>query len=151
MAKEALFNILANRFDFENIKVLDLFSGTGSISLEFASRGISDILSVDKDYGCIKYLKETAKALQFSSIQVQRADVLKFVKQHTGQYDLIFADPPYDLPQLREIPKMIFQKEFLTPQGLLIIEHPTQIRLDNYGQFTEQRKYGNSTFSFFQQ
>ena len=147
--KEALFNILVNQLDFEAISVLDLFSGTGNISLEFASRGVPRIVSVDKAYGCVQYLKSTAKSLDLTAIKAYRADVIKFLQQETEKFDLIFADAPFDMPQLPTIPKIVFERELLTTDGLLIVEHPSTIKLDYYPQFTEQRKYGYSSFSFF--
>lgn len=150
MAKEALFNILNNLFDFEQIKVLDLFSGTGSLSVEFASRGVPDIVSVDRNTGCYNYLKDISRQYQLSSIHPQKADVFKFLKLETDTYDLIFADPPYDLPQIPEIPQLVFSRGLLKPEGLLVVEHPTMKRLGDHPNFTEQRKYGYSSFSFFQ-
>ncbi len=150
MAKEALFNILSNQFDFEEINVLDLFSGTGSISLEFASRGVPEIVSVDKSFGCYSYLKTTAKSLNLLAIHAYKADVLKFLSQHQVKYTIIFADAPYDMPQLPTIPKLVFERDLLLPEGILIVEHPSTIKLDYYPEFTEQRKYGYSSFSFFQ-
>jgi 16S rRNA (guanine(966)-N(2))-methyltransferase RsmD len=150
MAKEALFNILINRYDFEEIKVLDLFSGTGNISLEFASRGVQEIVAVDKSFSCFQYLKSTAKSLDLASIKPYKADVLKFLQQHSGKYTIIFADAPYDMPQLPTIPKIVFERDLLSPEGILIVEHPSTIKLDYYPQFKEQRKYGYSSFSFFE-
>jgi 16S rRNA (guanine(966)-N(2))-methyltransferase RsmD len=150
MAKEALFNILLNQFDFENICVLDLFSGTGNISLEFASRGVPKVVSVDRDFGCIKFLRSTAKYYNLNNIQTYKADVFKYLNQETDQYDIIFADAPYDLPTLPTIPKIVFERGLLAPQGILIVEHPSTIKLDYYPQFKEQRKYGYSSFSFFE-
>lgn len=149
MAKEALFNILNNRFDFEQITVLDLFSGTGSISLEFASRGVPQVVSVDKSFGCFQYVKNTAGSLKLTSVQPVKADVLKFLKQHSGSYDIVFADPPYDLPQLPQLPQLVFEKRLVKPEGILILEHPSTIKVDHYPQFQEQRKYGYSSFSVF--
>lgn len=150
MAKEALFNILNNQFDFEELKVLDLFSGTGNLSLEFASRGCRDIISVDKNAGCYNFLKNTAKQHQLSAIKATRADVFKFLEQETDTFDLIFADPPFDIPQIPLIPEIVFKRNLLNPGGLLIVEHPTMKKLDNHPNFKEQRKYGYSSFSFFE-
>src|SRR5690606_7657406 len=113
------------------------------------SRDVAEVVSVDKSFGCFQYLKTMSKTLNLPAITPFKADVLKFLRQHKDSYDIIFADPPYDLPQLRDIPQLVFEKELLRPEGLLILEHPTQIQLDSYPQFIEQRKYGNSTFSFF--
>jgi 16S rRNA (guanine966-N2)-methyltransferase len=150
IAKEALFNILSNQFDFDSIRVLDLFSGTGNISLEFASRGVNTITSVDRDFGCYNYLKSIAKQYDLSAIQAYKADVFKFMAMEIDTYDLIFADPPYDLQQMNLIAPGIFKKELLNPGGLLIIEHPSMKKIDNDPHFVEQRTYGSSAFSFFQ-
>ena len=149
MAKEALFNILLNQIEFENIKVLDLFSGTGNISLEFASRGAGLVISVDRSIQCIHYLKDTARQHKLEQIKTFKADVFKYLQLETDQYDLIFADPPYDLNQIPEIPKIIFDKNLLAPGGLLIVEHQSLQNLSNHAAFVEQRKYGHSSFSFF--
>ena len=150
LAKEALFNILNNQFDFEQIRVLDLFSGTGSISLEFASRGVPQIISVDRDFGCFNYLKTTSCQHGLNAIQANKADVFKFLKLETQPYDIVFADPPYDMPELTEISTIIFDLKLITPTGYLIIEHPSNKRLNNHPNFSETRKYGSSSFSFFE-
>lgn len=149
LAKEALFNILFNQFDFEKIRVLDLFSGTGNISLEFASRGVPEICSVDRDFGCINYLRSLIKQYDLPSIKPVKSDVFKFLESETDQYDLIFADPPYDIPQLNVIAAKVLDRGLLKPGGYLIIEHPSMKKLDNHPLFLEQRKYGSSSFSFF--
>ncbi|WP_276348032.1 RsmD family RNA methyltransferase [Daejeonella sp. JGW-45] len=149
IAKEALFNILYNQFDFDSIHVLDLFSGTGNISIEFASRGVSSITSVDRNFGCYNYLKSVAKQYDLHAIQVNKADVFKFLEMETEKYDLIFADPPYDLPQMNLLAPAIFTKALLKPEGFLIIEHPSMKKIDNDPHFVEQRIYGSSSFSFF--
>lgn len=149
LAKEALFNILLNQIEFEGIKVLDLFSGTGNISLEFASRGANLVMSVDRSIQCIHYLKDTARQHKLEQIKTFKADVFKYLQLETDQYDLIFADPPYDLNQIPEIPKIIFDKNLLKPEGLLIVEHQSLQNLSNHPAFVEQRKYGHSSFSFF--
>ena len=149
LAKEALFNILINRFDFENIRVLDLFSGTGSISLEFASRGVEEITAVDRDFGCFNYLKKTAEQYKLPAITTYKSDVFKFLKLETKPYDLIFADPPYDLPELPEISTLIFNQNLVSAEGYLIVEHPSMKRINNHPNFIETRKYGSSSFSFF--
>lgn len=149
LAKEALFNILFNQFDFEKIRVLDLFSGTGNISLEFASRGVPEIFSVDRDFGCINYLKTLQKQYDLPAIKVVKSDVFKFLETETQQYDLIFADPPYDIPQLNVIAAKVLARGLLKPDGYLIIEHPSMKKLDNHPEFLDQRKYGSSSFSFF--
>lgn len=148
LAKEALFNILNNLVDLESIHVLDLFSGTGSISLEFASRGAVEVVSVDKDSNCCKFQVATKEKLKLPQINVNRADVFKFLEVESNSYDIIFADPPYDHPKLPLIPEIVFTKQLLKEDGILILEHPTMKKID-HPNFTEQRKYGNSSFSFY--
>jgi 16S rRNA (guanine966-N2)-methyltransferase len=148
LAKEALFNILNNLIDLETVRVLDLFSGTGSMSVEFASRGAVKVESVDKDFHCCKFLKTTAEKLELSSIHVNRADVFKFLDHETETYNIIFVDPPYDHPGLPAIPGIVFNNNLLADDGLLILEHPSMKKVD-HPRFTEQRKYGHSSFSFY--
>ena len=149
LAKEALFNILQNKIEFEGIRVLDLFSGTGNISMEFASRGAEQVIAVDRSVHCIHYLKDTARQHGLTNIKTFKDDIFKYLQLESDQYDLIFADPPYDMNQIPEIPKIIFGKNLLLPGGLLIVEHQSMQNLSNHPAFTEQRKYGHSSFSFF--
>jgi 16S rRNA (guanine966-N2)-methyltransferase len=149
MAKEALFNILENKIAIEELKILDLFSGTGNVSLEFASRGAKQITSVDINFGCVSYLKATSKELDLAQISTLKNDVFKFLNAATEQYDLIFADPPYDIPKIPEIAQIVFNKKLLADDGLLIIEHQSMQNLGNHPNFIEKRKYGYSAFSFF--
>lgn len=150
MAKEALFNILNNKFNFETCKVLDLFCGTGNLTFEFASREAESILAVDMDFGCVNWVKTTAKKYDFNQIDVRKGDVFKLLKQMTGSYDLIFADPPYNMPNIPQIPVMVKEQQLLKPDGLLIVEHQSNMKLHNQPGYTETRKYGNSSFSFFE-
>lgn len=149
-AKEALFNILANKIDFENLSVLDLFSGTGHISLEFASRGSGNIVSVDKSFKCVGFLKSISQELHFSNINTVKADVFDFLKTTHSKFDLIFADPPYDLPNIADIHQLVFENNLLNEKGLLIIEHGAKTNLENLAHFSQHRKYGNVNFSFFE-
>jgi len=149
LAKEALFNILQNKIEFEDIRVLDLFSGTGNISMEFASRGAAQVISVDRSVQCVHCLKDTARQHGLTNIKTFKDDVFKYLQLETDQYDLIFADPPYDMNQIPEIPKIVFEKNLLLPGGLLIVEHQSMQNLSNHPAFSEQRKYGHSSFSFF--
>lgn len=150
LAKEALFNILYNQFDFNNIRVLDLFSGTGNISIEFASRGVPDIIAVDREFACFNYLKKISKELKLESIHAYKSDVFKFLDLETEPFDLIFADPPYDLSSITEIAKVVFERSLVKPGGYLVIEHPSMKKLDTHPNFKEQRQYGSSSFSFFE-
>ncbi|RLD73091.1 MAG: 16S rRNA (guanine(966)-N(2))-methyltransferase RsmD [Bacteroidetes bacterium] len=149
LAKEGLFNILHNRIDFTGKKALDLFSGTGSISYEFASRGCTPVVSVDQNYRCTQFIKDTARSFEMD-IQVIRSDVFRFIKSSPFTFDLIFCDPPYDLPEISKISEMIFRFDLLHTNGLLIIEHPGTLDLSGQLGFTEHRKYGHVNFSFFQ-
>ena len=150
MAKEALFNILQNKFDFQSCKVLDLFAGTGNIALEFASRGSEYILAVDQNYGCVKWLKDIAEKLKLGAIQIRKADVFKLLGQLDEQFDIIFADPPYNLLTVPELPSLVFNKNLLSKNGLFILEHQSNMKLNAQIGYVETRKYGNSSFSFFE-
>nr|MBC7612889.1 RsmD family RNA methyltransferase [Pseudopedobacter sp.] len=150
LAKEALFNILQNLYDLDTLQILDLFSGTGNISLEFASRGADKIISVDKNFGCYNYLKQIALDQNLIQIKAIKADVFKFLNQETNQYDLIFADPPYELSSIPEIPILVFERKLLNKNGMLIVEHQSMQDLSQHPNFKENRKYGYSSFSFFE-
>jgi len=149
-AKEALFNILQNRIDFDEVSVLDLFAGTGNISFEFASRGTHDIVSVDAHVGCIKYIQKIAEELSFP-IKPFRSDVYKYVSAPHNSFDIIFADPPYDFDSqlLQTLVEKIFENNLIKTEGFLIIEHSKYTDLSSIDHFSESRKYGGSTFSFF--
>jgi 16S rRNA (guanine966-N2)-methyltransferase len=148
MAKEALFNIIEQKYRIEELEVLDLFAGTGNISYEFSSRGVKKLTSVDRNYDCVKFIQETNQKLNFKS-EIIKADVFKFLKKSIQKYDLIFADPPYDLPNIPEVWHWVQTNSLLNPNGMLIIEHASMQNLSSYKGFIESRKYGNSTFSFF--
>lgn len=151
MTKEALFNVLNNHFNFSELKVLELFAGTGSISYEFASRGSEHIIAVDGDIGCVNFIKKTAKEFDFN-ITAIKSDVFKFLEKHTGSYDIIFADPPYDLSQtdFEKIVTLIFENELLDEEGMLVVEHSKYTKLEHLTNFSFQRNYGGSVFSFFE-
>jgi 16S rRNA (guanine966-N2)-methyltransferase len=150
-AKESLFNILNNHIDFEGLKVLDLFCGTGNISYEFASRGAADVNSIDDSYPCCEFVKKTIAAFKMEQVRVIKSDVFSFLKKTANTYDIIFADPPYEmeLEKFESIHQLVFEKELLKPQGYLIIEHGERTDLSKHEHFTEHRKYGNVNFSFF--
>lgn len=147
-AKEALFNILQNQLDFDTLSVLDLFSGTGHIALEFASRGCAKVVSVDKNFKCTRFIGQTAAALNLN-VEVLKDDVFNFLKKTTGKFDLVFADPPYDLPNIEDIHRILFEGDHLNPNALLIIEHGEKTHLDNLNYFVQHRRYGGVNFSFF--
>ena len=150
-AKEALFNVLNNRIDFDELTILDLFAGTGNIALEFASRGAKKIIAIDTHSPCLNFIRDTAKQLNLKSINTDRADVFKFLKKAHTTFDVIFADPPYELPNIAEISELVFVHHVLNPLGLLIVEHGPKTDLSSQLHFMEMRKYGNVHFSFFQQ
>lgn len=151
-AKEALFNILKNKVDLTDIHVLDLFSGIGSISLEFASRGTKHITAVDQFYGCVKFLKKTAEDLALE-IDVMKSDVFDYLKRSQLTFDVIFADPPYDFTdeQFEKIVDLVFENQLLNPNGMLVLEHSKHSALSERANLTEKRKYGSSVFSFYTQ
>ncbi|MDO6802947.1 16S rRNA (guanine(966)-N(2))-methyltransferase RsmD [Wenyingzhuangia sp. 1_MG-2023] len=151
MAKESLFNIINNWYHFHEVRVLDLFSGTGNISYEFASRGATNIIAVEQHSGCIYYINQTAKELDFD-IQTIKADVFSFLGKHQGSYDVIFADPPYDFSdeQFGKIPALVFENNLLSENGTLIVEHSQQTDLNNLPNFTQSKRYGGCMFSFFE-
>lgn len=150
-AKEALFNILNHRIDFDEVKMLDLFAGTGNISYEFASRGAKEITSVDADFGCIKFISKTAEELSFP-IRAIKSDVYKYVSIAAGAFDVVFADPPYafTIEQMDSLVQSLYANNWIIEDGMVIIEHTKHIDLSSILNFTEARKYGGSVFSFFQ-
>ena len=151
MAKEALFNILNNYYELNVITVLDLFAGTGNISFEFASRGAQQIVSVDKDYGCIKFIASVSRELELN-IKTFKDDVYKFLEKNKLQFDLVFADPPYNFEdrEFTRLVSLVYQNELLKEDGMLIVEHSKFTDLSGLPYFSEQRRYGGSVFSFFE-
>lgn len=151
MAKEALFNILNNHYYFDQISVLDLFAGIGSISFEFASRGTQNITSVDQHQGCIKFLDKINTEFEFN-LHTIKSDVYSFLDKSKIKYDVIFADPPYDFSneQFQKIIDLVFGNKLLNEGGLLIIEHAKQTDLSTNSTYTKSKKYGGNMFSFFE-
>jgi 16S rRNA (guanine(966)-N(2))-methyltransferase RsmD len=148
-AKTGLFNILESRFDLEKFTCLDLFSGTGSISLELISRGCRHVTSVDADSGCTHFLKTTSAQLGINNISVIRTDAVQFLKKASLKFDLIFADPPFDHHLQETIHSLVFEKSILNRNGILILEHIHKENYDVLKGFAFKRRYGNITFSFF--
>ena len=151
MCKEALFNILNNNFNFSELKVLDIFAGTGSISYEFASRGCKPITSVDGDAGCVNFIKKTTQEFDFD-ITALKSDVFAFLEKSKASYDIIFADPPYglELSSFEKIILLVFEKELLEDDGMMVIEHSKHTKLDHMENFSFSKIYGGSVFSFFE-
>lgn len=151
MAKESLFNILNNSYYFPDLKVLDLFTGTGNISYEFSSRGVEDILAVDAHAGCIDFIDKTVTLLDMN-IRTLKSDVFSFLQRNTEKFDIIFADPFYDmdLSDFEKLPQLVFENELLLEDGVLIIEHSNHTSLAELPHYKNSRKYGGSVFSFFE-
>ena len=149
-SKEAIFNILQNQYYWENSSVLDLFSGTGSISYEFGSRGVKNIIAVDQNKMCVEFIRKTAVSLKLP-IRVIQMDVIKYLSSVKKSFDLIFADPPYNIEteQYTQIVKTVFTNQLLNNQGVLIIEHSEREDLEKNFGFVQSRKYGSNVFSFF--
>ncbi len=150
-AKEGLFNILTNHFDFSQLKVLDLFGGTGNHSYEFISRGCRDVTYVDKFPACVSFVKKISRELGIESeLKVFRADAFKFIESCPVKFDYIFAGPPYGLPRLSDIPALIFEAGLLNAGGWLVLEHNPHHHFDQDPHFFQSRNYGKTIFSFFQ-
>lgn len=150
IARESLFNILGNRYDFSSKHFLDLFSGTGSIGFEFLSRGCLSGTMVEKNFHHYKFIVATAQKLGIENARIFKADVFKFLQKATGSYDFIFADPPFDLPNFESVPDAVLKTNLLADEGLFILEHPKEYNFSSHPYFTELRKYGKVQFSFFE-
>lgn len=148
-ARESLFNILANRFDFEGLAVLDLFAGTGSITFEFASRGASSVVSVESSPVHHRFISKTCDSMELEQVTVIRGDAFRYLLNPDQTFDIIFADPPYDHPSLKDLPDLVLSAGILNEGGLFILEHPGSLTFTVHPRFLEQRKYGGVNFSFF--
>lgn len=151
MAKEALFNILQHRLDFDaGIYALDLFSGTGGIALELASRGADSVVAVDRHAKCLRFLSDTARKVEIETIVTVRSDVFTYLERYDREpFDFIFADPPYALDRLPMLPGLIRERNLLKAGGLFVLEFPSTVRLPTTPQIAELRKYGNSSFAIY--
>ena len=148
-AREALFNIIANYFNFQSITVLDLFSGTGSIGYEFASRGAEsvDLVEINRRYS--DFIKKTVRKLGLKQVHIYTSDVFRLIPRIKSKYDIIFADPPYDLNNIPDIPGLIFDNNVLLKDGWFILEHGRSQDFSDHAHFKELRKYGSVHFSIF--
>ena len=149
-AKEGLFNMIMNDFDIETLSVLDLFAGIGGITFEFASRGANNIVAIEENYHSINFIKKTIKELDCNQINVFKNDVFRYLKKYDNQFDIIFADPPYQLKNINQVPELIFEKDLLKENGILILEHDRNWDFSKSQNFTKHRKFGNVNFSLFQ-
>ncbi len=149
VAREGLFNIIQNNLDFENLKTLDLFGGTGSISYELASRGVTDLTIVEKDATMAEFIRKTAHNFDLDTIKVIRMDVFRFIDSCTETFDFIFAGPPYALTNIDDLPKLVFEKKMLNSKGWFILEHTPRNVYRNFPFFKTERCYGTTVFSIF--
>jgi len=149
IAKEGLFNILQNRIDFDGLKTLDLFGGTGSISYELASRGATDLTIVEKDTVMFQFIKKTLEDFKIQNAKVVKSEVFSFIENCTETFDFIFAGPPYALTTIDELPHKVFQKPILNEDGWFVLEHTPRNEYSNFPHFMMARNYGTTVFSFF--
>jgi len=148
-AKENIFNVLMQYVDFEDAQALDLFSGTGSISLELVSRGCKQVVSVEMDRDHHRFIQECLKKLNTDKCVPIRGDVFRFLKSCRQQYDFIFADPPYALKELPQIPDIVFERQLLKEEGLFVFEHGKDYDFSAHPHFLEHRSYGSVNFTLF--
>lgn len=148
-AKEALFNILENNLQIEDLCILDLFAGTGSITYEFASREAKRITTVEMNPNHFKFIRSTVSLLDMDQVNTIRSDAFKIIKNPWESYDLIFADPPFDLKELEKIPELILNSPLLEKNGWLILEHPSKLKFNHIPALFDHRNYGSVNFSFF--
>ena len=149
VAKEGLFNVISNNLDIEELKTLDLFGGTGSISYELASRGAKDLTVIEKDSKMYEFIKKTAAELKFENFKVLKMDVFKFIDHSTDKFDFIFAGPPYALGNIDDLPKIIFEKQLLNVKGWLVLEHTPRNDYKKFPFYAAERNYGTTIFSIF--
>ena len=149
MARESLFNILNNYVDYEECTVMDLFSGTGAVAIEFISRGVKEVTAVDINNACTEYIKSEANRLGLRNLHVVRTDVFDLLKRANRKSDIVFADPPYALEELSSLPDLVFEREVLTEDGIFILEHPREYSFEEHPRFWQHRNYGKVNFTFF--
>jgi 16S rRNA (guanine(966)-N(2))-methyltransferase RsmD len=148
-AKENIFNVLTQYIDFEDATALDLFSGTGSITLELISRGCAHVISVELDRDHHRFIQQCVQKLGTEACVPLRGDVFRFIKSCKQQFDFIFADPPYALKELPTIPSLIFEKGLLKEDGIFVFEHGKNYDFSDDPHFVEHRSYGSVNFSIF--
>ena len=149
IAKEGLFNTLQNTLDFEGLKTLDIYGGTGSISYELASRGAANLTLVERDRKTVDFIRKTVEELQFENFKIIQGDVFKYLNNCKEKFDFIFAGPPYALEEIDEIPIKIFDLELLNSDGIFILEHTPRNNYEQHPNFERVKNYGTTLFSFF--
>ena len=149
IAKEGLFNVIENNLEIEELKTLDLFGGTGSISYELASRGAKDLTIVEKDEQMYSFIKKTINDLKINNARVIKTDVFRFIDQCIDKFDFIFAGPPYALKNIDDLPRLIFEKNLVNPSGWFILEHTPRNDYKKFPTYKAERKYGTTIFSIF--
>lgn len=149
IAKEGLFNVLQHKLAIEELKTLDLFGGTGSISYELASRGAADLTIVEKDTTMYEFVKKTSQELSIENIKPLKMDVFKFISQCRDKFDFIFAGPPYALTTIDELPKLIFENQLLNDKGWFVLEHTPRNDYKNFPYYKTEKNYGTTIFSIF--
>lgn len=149
IAKEALFSIIDTYYHFENIRILDLFGGTGSISYEFASRGCKDITTVELDSQAIQFIKKTSEKLEIEGHQILQLNVLDYIMNCRQSFDIIFAGPPYKMPEIPTLPDRILERQMIEGQGWFILEHDPKYNFDKHPHLWRRRNYGQTNFSIF--
>ncbi len=149
MARESLFNILNNYVDFDECSVMDLFAGTGAVSLEFVSRGAREVTAIDINAQCTDYIKQCSVQLGVRNLHVVRADVFDLLKRANRRFDIVFADPPYALESLASLPDLVFGAGVLTDDGIFVLEHPREYSFEEHPHFWQHRAYGKVNFTFF--
>lgn len=150
-AKEGLFNILMNERSLVDLEILDLFSGTGNISFEFASREAGNITAVDRNYKCTRFVKQFIREFKLEdTFHIIKSDALQFIENQTKSYDLIFADPPFDTDIHNELINKVMKGGLLKEDGLFILEHSKHNPIVEHKNFSKSRKYGGVVFSFFE-
>ncbi len=148
-AKENLFNILNNEIDWEETTALDLFGGTGSISFELASRECKHVTCIEKNPIHAAFIEKVKDQLKVTNLRIFKMDVFKYLEHNKDQFDLIFADPPYDMKNFEEVPRLVFEKNILKEGGIFIMEHSKDYDFSDYSLFVQKRTYGSVNFSIF--
>jgi len=149
MARENLFNVLGNFVDFDGLRALDLFAGTGAVSFELLSRGCASVTAVEKAKVQADFIRRVAQQLGDENLTLIRGDVFRFIASARGAYDFIFADPPYDMPRFAEVPSLVLESPLVSEGSVFVMEHPREHDFSSLRGFSERRVYGKVNFSLF--